>query len=142
MKGDKKYFFILSVIMSASALALIAIPFILYFSASNSDDTLPPTMKTGAFVISQPLGDNYDAKRNAEIINGRIEYTNAGSGSCPPVIDEVEYDRNSDTYKLYIKKYGNMACTMDLRGVKQIIEYKDGTVISSRSQVEIVDPAY
>lgn len=90
--------------------------------------------------ISEPQPgsiDSFNGSANAEVIDGNIVYTNAGSGSCPPVLNSATYDSETDTYVLTVQSYPNQACTMDLRGVKQIVSSTSGQDVKETSEIVI-----
>lgn len=132
MEKSKKLFTIITVSIITLGSLLILLSGAIAFMKNNSSFT--PSQK---FDISEPIPVNFGRQAEAAVINGKIEYINAGSSTCPPIIERVEYNSDDSSYTLYVKQY-NQVCTADLRGIKQFISYGDGTLISGSSTVRII----
>lgn len=91
---------------------------------------------SGSFIIeTMPGGDSPDVVYNGggpealpitNVREGVLHYHNAGSSSCPPVVERVE-EESLDSYLLHIATYPNVACTMDYMPVHQAITHDDSS---------------
>lgn len=135
MKPQHKTIVIIFSIVLMVIVSALTVAAVVFLQNSKEKQNIDPDPN---FVISETSPTDYTELNKAVIENGKIEYFNAGSSSCPPIAEKVEYNSSIDTYTIFVKKYGNQMCTADLRGFSQTIEYEDGTIISSDSIVEII----
>jgi len=119
----------------ASFGAILVAGVIMYIIAVEMEDNENNMVEMN--ISSEEPYSTLHGSAQAEVIDGKIIYTNAGSGSCPPVLDEALYDAESDTYLLKIKKYHNKPCTMDLRGLKQTVTRSDDEQVPQDAHIVI-----
>lgn len=139
MKDLNRYF---AIVISATLFIIALVTGFAYLlaNAMNNDSTIDAVNKP--LIISEVIPQDWNVERGVAVVNGKIEYSNAGSSSCPPSIEKASYNTETDTYELFPTEYKNVACTADYRGMKQIIEYEDGTAISDTAQVKVIEPNF
>lgn len=95
------------------------------------------------FVVTDVAAEDFDLPDmntlpSADVKDGKILWTAAGSGSCPPVISKVTFENGS--YNVEQKIYPNKACTRDYRVVQQLVSLKDGQPIPDEADIFIFVP--
>lgn len=88
-------------------------------------------------IVSEYTEQSYDVGESVEVVDGKIIYTNAGSGSCPLIVESAIYNPETSEYILTLRDYSGSMCTMDYRGIEQTISYADGTDIADHSTIII-----
>lgn len=71
------------------------------------------------------------------VVDGKIVYTHAGSGSCAPVLETAVYENGS--YILKEKVYPeDTPCTDDLQVVQQAVSIEGGEAIPADAMINLV----
>lgn len=103
-------------------------------SATPSPNNAPIAGNKLDVSISQvDMPVDIESKQNVVVETGnRILVITAGSGSCPPLVENVYVDGNN--VKLFTKQYLDQPCTMDYRMYPQIITHKnDSNVFQNKT---------
>lgn len=104
-----------------------------------SDHDIPNERET-EFIISEGMNNDIQSGQSTIVNNGKITYTNAGSSTCPPIIDKVSKTGDNE-YTLTVKRYSKVKCTFDLSPIQQIIERSDGKPIPDESSIVLEQPS-
>lgn len=109
-------------------------------SPSNEVVTLVITDVDEADIVLPTGMNNLEGESELPILkmNGEnISYTNAGSGSCAPILESANLE--GEKYVLKEKEYpADTPCTMDFRIVQQTITRSDDMPIPSDADVDVV----
>lgn len=125
----------LSAAILGAAGAVISLGLITYFIADEYEKESSPSAEMN---VSESEPANVFNGREVIVEDGKIIFYNAGSGSCPPIVESANYDRKTNSYTLELKKYHNKPCTMDFRGLQQTITHADGTRVNESAEFNIV----
>lgn len=129
----------ISIILSAAILgaagAVISLGLITYAITDEYEKESSPSAEMN---VSEAKPANAISEKEISFEDGKIIFRNAGSGSCPPVVEKAFYDRKTNSYTLELKKYHNKACTMDFRGLQQTISHTDGRKVNESAEFNIV----